>query len=102
MLRPPPISTLFPYTTLFRSDALAVAAQGDAHDPVGVPLKRLEHFAAVHVPQDRGPVIGPGDEMIAVAAHGRAGNRGAVAVSRVGLVAALPEGAEFLAAGRLP
>src|SRR5688500_7398925 len=40
--------------------------------------------------------------MIAVAAHGRAGNRSAVAVSREVQIAALPEGPEILTAGRFP
>src|SRR3712207_7397250 len=42
MIRRPPRSTLFPYTTLFRSDA----AGGDAdHDPVE-PVVRDEHVGA--------------------------------------------------------
>src|SRR6478609_11470880 len=31
MIRRPPRSTLFPYTTLFRSDAVAAAVLGEAH-----------------------------------------------------------------------
>src|SRR5438477_7737718 len=34
MLRRPPRSTLFPYTTLFRSDAHAERDRGDHHDAV--------------------------------------------------------------------
>src|SRR3712207_7469932 len=47
MIRRPPRSTLFPYTTLFRSDALALDAAGegeDLPDHVGPALGvRLEH-----------------------------------------------------------
>src|SRR5262245_63774310 len=58
MLPPPPISTLFPYTTLFRSvgdeigdaAAEAVGADGHAHrtpgperDVAAVPLRRVDH-----------------------------------------------------------
>src|SRR5438309_8482205 len=32
MMRPPPRSTLFPYTTLFRSDEVAAAASDEAID----------------------------------------------------------------------
>src|SRR5947207_12614374 len=51
MMRRPPISTLFPYTTLFRSIGAIgqlAAAAGDIHDAWGVALfqerdKRLRH-----------------------------------------------------------
>src|SRR3712207_7351292 len=35
MIRRPPRSTLFPYTTLFRSDVVRAALERDAVDPVG-------------------------------------------------------------------
>src|SRR5690348_17822277 len=44
MTRRPPRSTLFPYTTLFRSDEAAAEAVG------GVPLR--DHHAAVRDPLD--------------------------------------------------
>src|SRR5438093_13732354 len=34
MLRPPPRSTLFPYTTLFRSDAQGIHVRGRRREPV--------------------------------------------------------------------
>src|SRR5438034_2404390 len=48
MIRPPPRSTLFPYTTLFRSDRFATGARR-RHDPpgggieVGAAVGRLLH-----------------------------------------------------------
>src|SRR3712207_7225511 len=36
MIRRPPRSTLFPYTTLFRSDFMAVASYGSSTDSSGV------------------------------------------------------------------
>src|SRR5256884_7312107 len=39
MIRRPPRSTLFPYTTLFRSDA-HVAERGDAGERLGAPAAR--------------------------------------------------------------
>src|SRR5438034_2324242 len=52
MIRPPPRSTLFPYTTLFRSDVLV---QGDGRlgkQPAGIDI-------VVHQPADRPHVTGP-------------------------------------------
>src|SRR5437899_7703556 len=45
VIRPPPISTLFPYTTLFRSDVLA-SLVGDG---------RLETAVCVGIHSDEGP-----------------------------------------------
>src|SRR5438132_3993101 len=45
MIRRPPRSTLFPYTTLFRSEDVPVAA-GDLHRPV--PARRLRHRSEEH------------------------------------------------------
>src|SRR6202158_6504770 len=50
MIRGPPRSTLFPYTTLFRSQAFAVAAEGQATDPVRVSLEGMLQLAGF---QDR-------------------------------------------------
>src|SRR5947199_5783657 len=43
MLMPPPRSTLFPYTTLFRSELTALRGLGDArlHDRLRAPLREL-------------------------------------------------------------
>src|SRR5689334_23810159 len=48
MLRPPPRSTLFPYTTLFRSDQ----APDRLHDPALRPLRGPHH---PREPRVRGP-----------------------------------------------
>src|SRR5690242_21357935 len=48
MIRPPPRSTLFPYTTLFRSDRELVDPRGQwnwARDPGARPLSRLDDLA---------------------------------------------------------
>src|SRR3712207_8855212 len=46
MIRPPPISTLFPYTTLFRSGVPAVGADGhDATDEGGAGAQVARHPA---------------------------------------------------------
>src|SRR5438094_2012373 len=42
MIRRPPRSTLFPYTTLFRSEGAAVRAEHHGPYPVGVPLEGSE------------------------------------------------------------
>src|SRR5437660_8070613 len=49
MIRRPPRSTLFPYTTLFRSEAVAVANEPDAFGQV-----------AVDVVVQGQPAVGPG------------------------------------------
>src|SRR3712207_7896929 len=48
MIRRPPRSTLFPYTTLFRSDLnkLTDYLKGEGVDILDVELDNLEHFAA--------------------------------------------------------
>src|SRR2546422_8214032 len=55
MIRRPPRSTLFPYTTLFRSDRIA---QAELHGPVRHELRDLiDHQAGgqpVHVPYGSG------------------------------------------------
>src|SRR5256885_9609703 len=43
MIRRPPRSTLFPYTTLFRSEA--AAERGERNAPAGEPCQRLLHPA---------------------------------------------------------
>src|SRR5438309_10509538 len=51
MLRPLPRSTLFPYTTLFRSSALLAAGRGDGAVPVGLGARdtlRLEMRYALY------------------------------------------------------
>src|SRR5690349_24185070 len=44
MIRRPPRSTLFPYTTLFRSDVLLVLSEGQ-------PRKRQRQAPAIHRPR---------------------------------------------------
>src|SRR3712207_7713827 len=50
MIRRPPRSTLFPYTTLFRSEHLLVARRGrdDEHEPM-VLRRRADHARAADV-----------------------------------------------------
>src|SRR5690349_22312523 len=48
MLRPPPRSTLFPYTTLFRSDGSVCSTPGEHRRVVGVPHRlgqEIDHLA---------------------------------------------------------
>src|SRR5207248_8899782 len=58
MIRRPPISTLFPYTTLFRSDSLLVSAGSGAltlgtPSSPGVPQARSEeHTSELQSPYD--------------------------------------------------
>src|SRR2546422_3626629 len=54
MIRRPPRSTLFPYTTLFRSHALVLAAR-ERPDPAIGERRRV---AALQRPGHRGPVLG--------------------------------------------
>src|SRR3712207_7200203 len=58
MIRRPPRSTLFPYTTLFRSAVEQVRAAVDARpDALGVaPGEQVDHAAGEHRP---GPVVQP-------------------------------------------
>src|SRR2546426_3145408 len=67
MIRRPPRSTLFPYTTLFRSDrpVVSVGAGTGEHDPavvlVSEPDRRPDHPDLRHLPQGSGVHHGPGD-----------------------------------------
>src|SRR2546427_13151259 len=63
MIRRPPRSTLFPYTTLFRSDRRLVARPRADLEPlvVAVPPERLGH---------EGHDIGLGDHLAVAARHG--------------------------------
>src|SRR2546426_8261265 len=56
MIRRPPRSTLFPYTTLFRSVHRGDAAPGHLH---GAARRRLPALAAVHLPA--GDLVRRGD-----------------------------------------
>src|SRR5690349_25084452 len=51
MLRPPPRSTLFPYTTLFRSAVAAHAGREDAH------LDRVEHAPVIRYFVEAVPLV---------------------------------------------
>src|SRR3712207_8644472 len=55
MIRRPPRSTLFPYTTLFRSRVLAVVAVDDLEDMVELRKAALEraHGVAASAPRER-------------------------------------------------
>src|SRR5215510_8038051 len=57
MIRRPPRSTLFPYTTLFRSDRPARAARQDARVPEGQRRRLLGPGAAPQPPGRRGQGI---------------------------------------------
>src|SRR2546430_9106752 len=60
MIRRPPRSTLFPYTTLFRSltVALGLAAKSvETAGPAAVPLVMLPFFSSAIVPAEK---MGPG------------------------------------------
>src|SRR3712207_7404573 len=58
MIRRPPRSTLFPYTTLFRSMAChGVVLRTDAR---GVPHRRLRHDASRHRADGRAALLDPG------------------------------------------
>src|SRR5437868_10272984 len=51
MARPPPRSTLFPYTTLFRSHDLgSQALQQAEHDRLAIPLRQAAHLLVDHPP----------------------------------------------------
>src|SRR5687768_18005561 len=53
MIRRPPRSTLFPYTTLFRSDGLGFAVKADG---IGIALFRWE--GRIHAIEDLCPHLG--------------------------------------------
>src|SRR2546429_10028279 len=58
MIRRPPRSTLFPYTTLFRSDGHALDGAGDVSEPELLRGFMLQYYSsATHVPRT---VILPG------------------------------------------
>src|SRR5438132_12158259 len=58
MIRPPPSSTLFPYTTLFRSPR--VTAVFAANDPTAIGAMKAVWDAGLRVPDDIA-VVGAGD-----------------------------------------
>src|SRR3712207_7283322 len=61
MIRRPPRSTLFPYTTLFRSQEQPLLGAGDAH--VGQPALLLQLARIAERPQVReDAVLEPGEE----------------------------------------
>src|SRR3712207_7403514 len=65
MIRRPPRSTLFPYTTLFRSQLPTLIEYGQAHDPkVQVDISYLGHFE-----HPAGGDPGPGAQGIEVDVH---------------------------------
>src|SRR2546430_6889276 len=72
MIRPPPRSTLFPYTTLFRSrDRVRVALAGQLRHPQFLPVLRIECADAPIVRRaDDDDAAGRGDRTGAAAAAG--------------------------------
>src|SRR5258705_12328502 len=82
MIRRPPRSTLFPYTTLFRSRvrdvrlaALAILARvGGARDRVGL-LDALD-VLGLEVPEDRGQLFRPGSGQRGAGGLEATGDRG--------------------------
>src|SRR3712207_7593514 len=65
MIRRPPRSTLFPYTTLFRSRALVayVAPQRDPHAPPH--LERVAEHQQLHGRVGVGPPVAPTEQGVA-------------------------------------
>src|SRR5437899_8032308 len=49
MTRPPPISTLFPYTTLFRSSLIATIAQADSEIVIAIRYLQAEGASHSHL-----------------------------------------------------
>src|SRR3712207_8434047 len=70
MIRRPPRSTLFPYTTLFRSVDGAATGTGGAHARPGVEL-------VAAAPQARGPQTAPGAPGVGARRGDRLGERAA-------------------------
>src|SRR6266576_5314349 len=52
MIRRPPRSTLFPYTTLFRSPARCSQRQAQRCDPSGAPRRSEEHTSELQSRRD--------------------------------------------------
>src|SRR3712207_7294922 len=63
MIRRPPRSTLFPYTTLFRSQLHAQEVEGARHRPVGGVLGRAVHPAGEPRPDRHAAEAGAGQEV---------------------------------------
>src|SRR5256885_13325968 len=67
MIRRPPRSTLFPYTTLFRSNSRELLARGQPHPDQAVGFLCLE---GLHALRGRGREAGQGRHLDALAAVG--------------------------------
>src|SRR2546429_1023499 len=65
MMRRPPRSTLFPYTTLFRS---AVRAERHAGDSTSVSLEGERLLASARIPDDHSPELNARRETVSVRA----------------------------------
>src|SRR3712207_7258413 len=74
MIRRPPRSTLFPYTTLFRSDPHRLPDAGRAVVPDRVRLA-LPVLLAAWLAQVRGAVLGPHDDGLRAGRLQRRGDR---------------------------
>src|SRR3712207_8975759 len=71
MIRRPPRSTLFPYTTLFRSDEVA-RHQRDAHVELELPLRAADRDRRVVADDLRGHLEDDlGDDRVDLAGHDR-------------------------------
>src|SRR4051794_41443806 len=64
MIRPPPKSTLFPYTTLFRSPVLAHGGGARGHEPLvaGVDVEQVAQPAPGALPFALGDLVDAVDE----------------------------------------
>src|SRR5947207_12178651 len=66
MLRPPPVSTLFPYTTLFRSVEAMRRGQTKYTDVAGIP--ELRRAVCAKFKRDNGLEYEPADVLVACGA----------------------------------
>src|SRR3712207_8200873 len=69
MIRRPPRSTLFPYTTLFRSDVTQGAGGDRAGRLVPLPLHLVETGHGLDHRGEGGPVAGRGVDQVPEAGH---------------------------------
>src|SRR3712207_9542046 len=66
MIRRPPRSTLFPYTTLFRSRLVGVAAEVLVHRALGDEARLLAHREAGAPPPPQARVLELGEDLLLV------------------------------------
>src|SRR2546427_7232334 len=75
MIRRPPRSTLFPYTTLFRSYSAAIVADVDPTDPIVADRLRLQQQSLARVIADPALRAAQGTAQLAQAARREANVR---------------------------